>query len=60
VPASFEAAAILAGLKLYGLLITVSTLRLAGAPIVLLRTWIKENSRRKRAPAKSQPRKAAD
>jgi hypothetical protein len=60
VPASFEAAAILAGLKLYGLLITVSTLRLAGAPIVLLRTWMKENSRRKRAPAKSQPRKAAD
>jgi hypothetical protein len=38
-PKSFEAGAILAGLKLYGLLIFVSTLRLIGAPIVLFRTW---------------------
>lgn len=58
-PASFEAGAILAGLKLYGLLIMVSTLRLLGAPIVLLRTWMHENSRKKRAPAKAV-RKAAD
>lgn len=55
-PASFEAAAILAGLKLYGLLIVVSTLRLLGAPVVLLRTWMHERSRKKRAPA----RKSAD
>ncbi len=39
-PASFEAGAILAGLKLYGVLISVSALRLAGAPVVLLRTWM--------------------
>jgi hypothetical protein len=51
VPASFEAGAILAGLKLYGLLVIVSTLRLAGAPIVLFRTWLRENGRRKRKPA---------
>lgn len=48
VPASFEAAAILAGLKLYGLLIIVSTLRLAGAPIVLFHTWLRsQNGSRK-------------
>jgi hypothetical protein len=52
IPASFEAGAILAGLKLYGLLIIVSTLRLAGAPIVLFRTWLHDNSRRKRKPAR--------
>ena len=56
-PHSFEAGAILAGMKLYGLLIVVSTLRLAGAPIVLLRTWMHENSRRKRNAAKHRPRK---
>jgi hypothetical protein len=38
-PKSFEAGAILAGLKLYGLLIFVSTLRVVGAPVVLFRTW---------------------
>lgn len=38
-PQSFEAGAILAGLKLYGLLIFVSTLRVVGAPVVLFRTW---------------------
>ncbi len=47
-PQSFEAGAILAGLKLYGLLIFVSTLRLIGAPIVLFRTWMQ-----------SKPKKAA-
>lgn len=39
-PASFEAGAILAGLKLYGVLIFVSALRLIGAPVVLFRTWL--------------------
>ena len=53
-PGSFEAGAILAGLKLYGLLIIVSTLRLAGAPIVLFRTWLRENGRRK--PGKGRKR----
>ena len=38
-PKSFEAGAILAGLKLYGVLIFISTLRVLGAPIVILRTW---------------------
>lgn len=58
-PASFEAGAILAGLKLYGLLIVVSTLRLLGAPIVLLRTWMNENSRKKRKAPKAQSEKSA-
>jgi hypothetical protein len=39
-PRSFEAAAVLAGLKLYGLLMFVSVLRVVGAPVVLFRTWI--------------------
>ncbi len=38
-PKSFEAGAVLAGLKLYGLLIFVSTLRVLGAPVVIARTW---------------------
>lgn len=48
-PQTFEAGAILAGLKLYGLLLFVSTLRLIGAPIVLLRTWMqsRKGSRKK-------------
>jgi hypothetical protein len=51
-PRSFEAGAILAGLKLYGLLIFVSALRVFGAPIVILRTWMANRKRpktRKRA-----------
>jgi hypothetical protein len=52
-PQSFEAAAILAGLKLYGLLIFVSTLRLIGAPIVLFRTW--RQSRRVKPKRKPKP-----
>ena len=47
-PQSFEAGAILAGLKLYGLLIFVATLRLLGAPIVLWRTWAYSQARRRR------------
>jgi hypothetical protein len=49
-PKSFEAAMILGGLKLYGLLIFVATLRLVGAPVVLVRTWVQ--SRRKKRKAK--------
>lgn len=45
-PASFEAGAILAGLKLYGVLILVSTLRIAGAPVVIFRTWTANRKRR--------------
>jgi len=45
---SFEAGAILAGLKLYGLLIFVSALRLIGAPIVLWRTWMRSKQKAKR------------
>jgi hypothetical protein len=48
-PRSFEAGAILAGLKLYGLLIFVSALRVLGAPVVILRTWL---ASRKRKPAR--------
>lgn len=49
-PRSFEAGAILAGLKLYGLLIFVSVLRVVGAPIVLWRTWLhSRKGRRKKA-----------
>lgn len=44
-PKSFEAGAILAGLKLYGLLIFVAALRLIGAPVVLLRTWMSSKTR---------------
>jgi hypothetical protein len=57
-PQSFEAGAILAGLKLYGLLIFASTLRLVGAPIVIFRTWLssrKRNRRRKRAEKDGAP-----
>ncbi|MEQ1607539.1 MAG: hypothetical protein ABL956_00980 [Hyphomonadaceae bacterium] len=49
-PKSFEAGAVLAGLKLYGLLIFVSTLRVLGAPVVITRTWFanrKQPMRRK-------------
>jgi hypothetical protein len=46
-PQSFEAGAILAGLKLYGLLIFVSTLRLIGAPVVLFRTWMQSKPKNK-------------
>jgi len=52
-PKSFEAGAILAGLKLYGLLIFVSVLRVAGAPIVLWRTWLQSRKGRRRNGAKS-------
>jgi hypothetical protein len=50
-PQSFEAGAVLAGLKLYGLLISVSTLRVIGAPVVIFRTWMvsrKRNRKKKR------------
>jgi hypothetical protein len=47
-PETFEAGAILAGLKLYGLLIFASTLRLIGAPIVLWRTWMQSRKSTKR------------
>lgn len=50
-PKSFEAGAILAGLKLYGVLIFVSALRVLGAPVVLFRTWMQSN-RHKRGPQK--------
>jgi hypothetical protein len=51
-PKSFEAGAILAGLKLYGLLIFVSTLRVIGAPVVLWRTWLAaKRAKRKRKAA---------
>jgi hypothetical protein len=51
-PASFEAGAILAGLKLYGVLIIVSALRVIGAPVVIFRTWMASKSRaRKKKPA---------
>ena len=52
-PRSFEAGAILAGLKLYGLLISVSTLRVLGAPIVIWRTWMSNRKKPKK------PKKAA-
>ena len=47
-PVSFEAGAVLAGLKLYGLLVFASTLRLIGAPIVLWRTWVRSKQKAKR------------
>ncbi|MEQ1783463.1 MAG: hypothetical protein ABMA14_19070 [Hyphomonadaceae bacterium] len=53
-PASVEAAAILAGLKLYGLLVIVATLRLLGAPIVLFRTW-RQSRKTQRKAAKGKP-----
>lgn len=56
VPQSVEAGAILAGLKLYGILVVVSTLRLLGAPIVLVRTWAHDASRRRRARVKQMPK----
>lgn len=51
-PRSFEAAAILAGLKLYGVLIFISTLRVLGAPVVILRTWNANRKKPKKKPAK--------
>lgn len=51
-PKSFEAAAILAGLKLYGVLIFISTLRVLGAPIVILRTWNVNRKKPKKKVAK--------
>jgi len=47
-PKSFEAGAVLAGLKLYGLLIFVSTLRVLGAPVVIARTWFASRKRPKK------------
>ena len=47
-PKSFEAGAILAGLKLYGLLISVSALRVLGAPVVILRTWLTSRKKPKK------------
>ena len=47
-PKSFEAGAILAGLKLYGLLMFVSVLRVLGAPIVLWRTWAQSRKGRRK------------
>jgi hypothetical protein len=46
-PKSFEAGAVLAGLKLYGLLMFVSVLRVVGAPVVLLRTWMQSRKGRR-------------
>ena len=51
-PQSFEAGAVLAGLKLYGLLVFASTLRLIGAPIVLWRTWLQSKRKTKRTAAR--------
>lgn len=48
-PKSFEAGAILAGLKLYGLLMFVSVLRVVGAPVVLWRTWLQSRKGRRKA-----------
>ena len=48
-----KAGAVLAGLKLYGLLMFVSVLRVAGAPVVLFRTWNQSKSAKKRRPGKS-------
>ncbi|MDP3492748.1 MAG: hypothetical protein Q8R82_06505 [Hyphomonadaceae bacterium] len=47
-PRSFEAGAILAGLKLYGVLVLGSALRLLGAPIVIFRTWLSSRKKPKR------------
>jgi len=47
-PRSVEAGAILGGLKLYGLLIFVSALRVLGAPIVILRTWTASRKRQRK------------
>lgn len=52
-PKSFEAGAVLAGLKLYGLLIFASTLRLIGAPVVIWRTWM---ASKKRGNPKKKPK----
>jgi len=46
-PKSFEAGAVLAGLKLYGLLMFVSALRVVGAPVVLFRTWMQSRKGRR-------------
>ena len=53
-PRSFEAGAILAGLKLYGVLVFVSALRVLGAPIVIWRTWMsnKKKPKKPKKPAK--------
>jgi hypothetical protein len=50
-PKSFEAGAVLAGLKLYGLLMFVSVLRVIGAPVVLWRTWV-QSKKGRRKPAR--------
>ncbi len=52
-PKSFEAGAILAGLKLYGVLIFISTLRVLGAPVVILRTWNASRKKPKKKPTKA-------
>ena len=52
-PRSFEAGAILAGLKLYGVLIFISTLRVLGAPVVILRTWNANRKKPKKKAAKA-------
>jgi len=56
-PRTFEAGAILAGLKLYGVLILVSALRVLGAPIVIWRTWMvsRKKSRKQRKATKQGP-----
>lgn len=51
-PKSFEAAAVLAGLKLYGVLIFISALRVLGAPVVILRTWNANRKKPKKKAAK--------
>lgn len=59
-PVSVEAGAILAGLKLYGLLISVATLRVLGAPIVLIRTWMQSRRTARRAKQAKRRGTAAD
>lgn len=49
-PKSFEAGAILAGLKLYGLLIFASALRVIGAPVVIFRTWMASRKHKRKKP----------
>lgn len=55
-PRTFEAGAILAGLKLYGVLVFVSALRVLGAPIVIWRTWAvsRKKSRKQKRPTKER------
>ena len=53
-PRTFEAGAILAGLKVYGVLVFVSALRVLGAPVVIWRTWMvsRKKPRKQKKPAK--------